>query len=270
MRVVACSHRKSQLGRHSLPGSVNNRVHIGCSRPEIDMTWMTIMEAIRSRFPKFFLLATCLVVSGCLSGGGEETVSVNPPTNPPGNPPPGNAAPTIGGVPSSQATVGALYSFIPNASDSDGDTLSFTVNNAPNWAQFDSATGELSGVPETMDVGTYADISITVSDGSVDSSTAPFSITVNQTATGSATLSWTAPTQNVDGSPLSDLAGYNIYYGLSEGQYDNVVSVDNPGLTTFVVENLAPNTYFFVATAVNSSGVESDRSAVATKVVEVL
>ena len=86
-------------------------------------------------------------------------------------------------------------------------------------------------------------------------------------SSGTVTLSWTPPTQNVDGSYLTDLAGYNIYYGLTEGQYSQRINIDNPGIATYVVTNLSPNTYYFVATSFNTSGVESPYSSVVVKVV---
>jgi hypothetical protein len=75
---------------------------------------------------------------------------------------------------------------------------------------------------------------------------------------GSVTLSWQPPTENADGSPLTDLSGYNIYVGTNSNTYDYMeIRLDNPGLITYVVENLDPGTYYFAATAFNSSGVES-------------
>ncbi len=82
---------------------------------------------------------------------------------------------------------------------------------------------------------------------------------------GSVTLSWTPPTLNEDGSVLADLAAYKFYYGTASGSYSNSIRVDNPGLASYVVENLIPNTYFFVATAINGSGVESRFSNEAIK-----
>src|SRR4030067_1427045 len=41
-------------------------------------------------------------------------------------------------------------------------------------------------------------------------------------------LTWDAPTTNTDGSPLTDLAGYKIYYGDSSGQYSSTVPVNAP------------------------------------------
>ncbi len=73
------------------------------------------------------------------------------------------------------------------------------------------------------------------------------------------------PTQNTDGSPLTDLTGYKIYYGTSPGYYPNQITIDNPGIAIYVVENLTPNTYYFVITAINSSRFQSPISNEAIK-----
>jgi len=88
-----------------------------------------------------------------------------------------------------------------------------------------------------------------------------------QVGTGSTTLSWMPPTQNSDGSPLTDLAGYKIYFGNESGNYHTSIQIDNPGLALYVVENLTPNIYYFVLTAINSSGVESQFSNEVSKLV---
>ena len=81
------------------------------------------------------------------------------------------------------------------------------------------------------------------------------------------TINWTPPTENVDGSALTDLAGYNIHYGTASGDYTQTITVSNPGLATYVVDNLTPGTYYFSVAAVNSAGTESPLSAeVSTKV----
>lgn len=82
---------------------------------------------------------------------------------------------------------------------------------------------------------------------------------------GDATLSWTAPTQNTDGSALTDLASYKIYHGTASGVYPNEVVVSNPALTTFIVTNLPEGLNYFVATAINDAGVESGYSGEAVK-----
>lgn len=52
---------------------------------------------------------------------------------------------------------------------------------------------------------------------------------------GTISLSWIAPTENTDGTPLTDLAGYKIYYGPASGQYDNEQDLNSPGLTSFAL-----------------------------------
>ncbi len=222
-----------------------------------------------------FIAAISLITAGCLSGGGSDspdTASPNPPTPtppppPPPPPPPGNSAPTIAGTPPPAVVVGNNYAFTPTASDPDGDTLTFSIQNQPSWADFESSTGRLSGVAPAGSEGTYANIRISVSDGALSSSLSPFSIDVNQVALGSATLSWTAPTQNTDGSALNNLAAYKVYYGTSSGSYNTEIRIDNPGLTSYVVDNLTPATYFFVTTAINDQGVESAFSNEASKTI---
>jgi len=174
-----------------------------------------------------------------------------------------NSPPTIGGSPASTVTVGQVYSFTPTAADADGGTLDFRVANLPSWASFDSATGTLSGTPRDGDVGNYSQIRVTVSDGT-DTASMTWSITVEAVSLGSIRLSWTAPTQNNNGTPLTDLAGYRIYWGLASGSYTDSVTIRNPGITTYVVENLAPGTYEFATKSFNTAGIESLMSEPAT------
>ncbi len=197
-------------------------------------------------------------VSGCTSSGQETVVNDDP-----GNGGGSNSAPVITGTPSLSIIVGESYSFTPTATDADGDTLTFSVANQPSWATFDTATGTLTGIPTFGEVGSYASIDISVSDGTASSSLPQFQIDVTDAGGLSATLSWTPPTQNADNTPLMDLAGYKFYYGLSEGDYSNSVVVNNPGLSSYTVQNLTSSTYYFVVTAVNQSGAESGFSNVA-------
>jgi hypothetical protein len=86
-------------------------------------------------------------------------------------------------------------------------------------------------------------------------------------ATGAATLSWASPTQNTDGSAVTNLAGYRIYHGTSANALNTMIQVSNPGITLYVVDSLATGTHYFAVTAYNTAGAESDRSAVASKTV---
>src|SRR6266702_4720428 len=82
------------------------------------------------------------------------------------------------------------------------------------------------------------------------------------TVNGVATLDWQPPTQNSDGSALTNLAGYTVYYGTSPDELTESVKVSNPGVATYVLSNLASGTWYFAVTAYSSAGVESDRSGV--------
>lgn len=182
--------------------------------------------------------------------------------------PPSNQAPTISGAPLASARVNEAYSFQPSASDPDGDALTFQISNKPAWATFDSANGRLSGTPSTSSTGVFSDVRITVSDGGATSALAPFSISVTGSqTTGSATLSWQPPTSNTDGSPLTNLAGYVVRYGTAPDALDIQVRIDNPGLVTYVVSDLAPATWYFQVVAFNSVGVESSPSATGSKTI---
>jgi hypothetical protein len=197
---------------------------------------------------------------------------------------------TFSGTPQTAATVGQPYDFLPTYVPIDGVSLTFTIVNKPAWAVFNSTTGELSGIPAANDVGTDGNVVITanLSADSVVSSIplAPFSIAVAgapaSTAlptaptippgaapvtplptptTGSATVSWSPPTSNTDGSALTDIAGYRIYYGANPAMLYNVIFVP-VGSMTHVIDGLAAGYWCFAITTVNSAGVESALSRV--------
>lgn len=176
-----------------------------------------------------------------------------------------NSAPKISGTPSTSVTAGNAYSFTPSASDANGDPLSFSISNKPSWASFSTANGKLWGTPSSSQVGTYSNISIKVSDGSAAASLPAFAINVAAISNGSATLSWVPPARNTDGTSLTNLAGYRIYYGTSSGSLNQTVEIKNASISTYIVENLSPATYYFAVKAFNSSGVESGLSNVASK-----
>jgi hypothetical protein len=178
-----------------------------------------------------------------------------------------NQPPEINGTPTTQVVVGNAYDFTPSVSDPDGDTLSFSIVGKPEWANFNSNTGRLWGTPAAGDEGTYTGIRISVSDGSDSASLAAFDVTVAALVLGSANLSWTAPTKNTDGTDLEDLAGFKVYYGPDVGNYTNVDTISNPTVTTHIVENLTPGTWYFVVTAFDMSDDESDYSGYVSKVV---
>ncbi|HKE95386.1 MAG TPA: putative Ig domain-containing protein, partial [Povalibacter sp.] len=149
----------------------------------------------------------------------------------------------------------------------DGDTLTYSATNLPSWATLNSGTGRLSGTPAAGDVGTYANIVISVSDGKATASLPAFSIAVSAIGTGSATLSWVPPTQNTDGTSLTNLASYQIMYGRSASDLTQTITVSNPSVNTYVVENLTTGAWYFAVVAVNTSGTASALSNVASKTI---
>ncbi|MDY6945212.1 MAG: putative Ig domain-containing protein [Pseudomonadota bacterium] len=179
-----------------------------------------------------------------------------------------NRAPVISGTPARSINSGSAYSFRPTASDPDGNTLSYSIANRPSWATFNTSTGQLSGTPSAAQAGSYGNIRISVSDGRASASLAAFSINVvGVDSTDGATLSWTAPTANSDGSTLTNLAGYRIAYGTSANALTQTVQVANPSVTTYTIANLSPGTYYFAVRAYTGSGTESANSNVYSKVV---
>jgi hypothetical protein len=77
-------------------------------------------------------------------------------------------------------------------------------------------------------------------------------------STGNATLSWSAPSENTNGSALTDLGGFKIYYGTAPTQLTNSIALTNPGLLTYVLTELPiGTTYYFAVIAVTTTGVES-------------
>jgi hypothetical protein len=187
-----------------------------------------------------------------------------------------NTAPTIAGAPAQTVALGQSFAFRPTAADAQNNALAFSITNKPAWASFSTSTGQLAGTPTAA--GSYGPIIISVSDGKASTALPAFSIAVqgakivpgsggSQPPLGAALVTWTPPTQNVDGSAVTNLAGYRILYGTAAGKYTQTVEVKNAGLTSMMVENLTPATYYFGVKAFTTDGVESELSNSASKVV---
>jgi hypothetical protein len=182
--------------------------------------------------------------------------------------------PTISGTPPTSVTVGSTYSFQPKASDAGGEALSFSVQNKPSWASFSIASGLLSGAPTSSQVGTYSGIVISASDGSGSAALPTFSISVaaasspTPPASGTAQLNWTAPTTNTNGTPLTDLAGFHVYYGTSQSDLSQSIDVASPSETSYTVSSLSTGTWYFAVTAYASDGTQSALSNVQSVAVQ--
>jgi hypothetical protein len=224
------------------------------------------------------LLIAGLLLTGCGNGVGVSSAAATaaaagapsaPPAAPPATPAPPAPPVALTGTPATSVTVGQNYLFQPTVSQG-GGVVTFTIQGQPAWATFDPDTGVLTGKPAAANEGKTGAITITGSNGSSSASIGPFAIVVNAPpaapATGSATLSWTAPTQNTDGTPITDLAGYHIYYGVSASQMTTTITVTSAE-TSYVVSGLAPATYYFAVVAFTSAGLDSPQSNVASKTI---
>lgn len=176
-----------------------------------------------------------------------------------------NLPPVISGQPVTQTTVTRPWSFQPSASDPTSESLTFSVANKPAWATFDPVTGKLSGTPPVAAVGSYANILVAVTDGTTKVSLPPFTVVVGALPVEAVTLSWTPPTRNTDGTALTDLAGYRIYYGPSASALGVVVDIPIASISAYLIENLTPGTWYFGVKAYNARGYESALSNVASK-----
>lgn len=176
----------------------------------------------------------------------------------------------LSGTPLEAVTAGQLYLFSPIVESSGQTAPEFAIEGLPHWAGFDAVSGELYGTPDEADIGLYEGITISATDGVVETSLPRFSIEVVApgAALGAVTLSWAPPTENEDGSHLNDLAGYWVYWGNNPGTYTEWMRIDNPGLTTIVIEDLVPGTWEFAMTSFNADGVESRLSNAVTRFVE--
>jgi len=197
-----------------------------------------------------FSATILLTLAACNDGGGSSAVT------------PAAAAPaSISGSPVTSASVGTAYSFHPTINAMAGASLSFSVMNQPAWTQFDAATGTLSGTPAATDVGIFADVVISVSDGAASAALPPFSITVKSGSPVLATITWTAPVSASGQPAASALAGYRVYYGSTVAGMTHVVDVSDPTETSYVIENLSTGVWYFAMTSYDTALTESVLSA---------
>lgn len=163
--------------------------------------------------------------------------------------------------PSSAPVVDTTDSAVTLAGHASSDMGIFKVV----WANDRGGTGVANGTDAWQAPGIALELGenrITVTAEDIAGAKSSRSILVNRESglSGSAELSWVAPTSRTDGSPLTNLAGFKIYYGRMPGIYDYQIDINNPGITTYLVENLVSGNWYFALAAYDSAGIESDRS----------
>jgi hypothetical protein len=170
---------------------------------------------------------------------------------------------TLTGSPPTAVMAGAGYTFEPTVVGNASGVV-FSISGQPAWAQFNAKNGSLKGTPKTTDEGTTGHITITAKNAGNTASMTPFTIRVMAPTGNSsgAELTWTAPTENTDGSPVTGLAGYRIYYGSSAEEMTNIITVSGSTSTSYQLAGLAEGTYYFSIVAYNLAGLESGVSSV--------
>lgn len=88
-------------------------------------------------------------------------------------------------------------------------------------------------------------------------------------------INWSPPTENVDGTPLTDLAGYKVYAGTSARDYQTSTPINDASLTSAVVPialTLMPgeNRIFLAMTALDADGNESAYSNEISRLITVI
>lgn len=142
------------------------------------------------------------------------------------------------------------------------DTASSLV--APNVGMIDRSQGsDNNESAATVASNTAASTPVSTDSGASVATSTKVSTPI-KTVNGVATLDWMPPTQNSDGTILTNLAGYTVYYGTSPNELSQSVKVSNPGLASYTVTGLTSGTWYFAVTSYSADGVESTRTATVT------
>ena len=176
---------------------------------------------------------------------------------------------TSGAVVGQQAVVGQYWSYQPSIASPDGASVTVTASNLPDWITLNQSTGLLEGTPGEGDVRTWTNIQLTVTNGQQATQLSALSVTVvaQGAAMGTATVTWSAPTQRVDGSPIGELAGYRVLYGKSSRDYNNAVELNTTGINRYVLEGLGAGTWYFAVQAITRDGLTSAPSREVSKTI---
>lgn len=123
-------------------------------------------------------------------------------------------------------------------------------------AQSCTASGGWSGTKAANGTATLSSISASTN----------YTLTCSWSS-GSANVTWTAPTTNTNGSTITNLAKFKVLYGTSSSSLSNSATVDDVTRRSATISSLTPGTWYFAVRAVNTSGTESANSNVTTKAV---
>ena len=82
-----------------------------------------------------------------------------------------------------------------------------------------------------------------------------------------AELTWTAPTQNEDGTALTNLGGYKVRYGQTPGTLAQIRDIANPATTSVTIEGLSSGMWYFTLASYTNAGVESAPTGAVSKTI---
>ena len=194
------------------------------------------------------VVVTILGVNSPAVIGGEMTGSVTEDVDPDGD----NLLETHGKLTITDADAGESYFKTALTAGTYGWLF---INSWGSWSYV--VDNRTAAVQDLTGAGSHVD---TVTVSSLDGTTQDIVITITGVdETPPNQVSWTAPVQREDGSPipLAEIAGYRVYYGRSHGDYTRVVQVEGSATTNITLDGLASGTYYFVVTAVDQHGRES-------------
>lgn len=177
-----------------------------------------------------------------------------------------NQSATVTVVPAPTVTLTASPTSVASGVAS---TLTWSTSNATDCTASGGWTGAkaTSGTADTGALTSTSTFGLNCS-GSGGTAMTSATVVVTQVSTGSATISWLPPTENTDGTPLTDLAGFRIYYGTSASTLTQTANITNPGVTTYVVQNLVAATWYFTVQAYAADGTEGVPSNITSKTIQ--
>jgi hypothetical protein len=158
---------------------------------------------------------------------------------------------------------GATAQFTATGTYSDGSTQNITAS--VTWSVANGALASVSNASGSKGLATGIAGGATTVAATLSGVSGSTGITVLAPTTGSIALAWDAATTYSDGSPITDVAGYKVYYGTSPGSYSSSIDVGN--VTTYTITNLPSGVYYVAVTVRNLSGSESPYSNEVSKTV---
>jgi hypothetical protein len=76
---------------------------------------------------------------------------------------------------------------------------------------------------------------------------------------------WSPPTENTNGTAVTPLTGFTIYYGTTEGALTQSVVVSGASTLTYTITGLTTGTWYFAVAADAADGTQSAMSEIGSK-----